>query len=83
MEDIKRMVTRPGFTAVLLERYQAAAANGKPQSKRAIFDDMEEEFENEYGRPLYWGFSGFRHYQDKLKLPQQFSFLYSQKDRRR
>ena len=65
MEDIERMVTRRGFVEVLLERDRAAAASGTRKSRRAIFDDMEEEFEAYFKQPLYWSYDAFKKYKSR------------------
>ena len=65
MDEIKEIVTRAGFVRVLTRRYEANQAAGTPQSMRAIFDDLEEEFENHYQQPLNWTYSGLKHYRQR------------------
>lgn len=67
VEEIKRILTRPGFVEVLLERYRDAAASGTPKSQSAIFYELEAEYWAEYKRPLYWNFDAYKMYKSRHK----------------
>ena len=62
MDEIKRMATREGFLEVFWEKVRGYRADGRIDSFRMVFEEMERRFEAEYGRPLWPSFDAFRQY---------------------
>ena len=62
MEDIKRMVSRVGFIETFWNRMAADFRNGGNASRQQIYENMEEEYEIEYGWYQFPSFDAFRKY---------------------
>lgn len=62
MEEIKTMATREGFLEVFWSRVQHLRGIGRMDSFHQVYDRMEEQYDKEYGRPLFPSWDAFRQY---------------------
>ena len=62
------MVSRDGFTRVLLRRFAEAAASGAPKRQVDLFYEMEDEFEARYEAPLNWSYEAYKKHRDRHHL---------------
>lgn len=68
MDDLKRMVTRRGFSEVFWERIRTDRRNGGKLTFRACYSQMELEYEAEYGEPRYPSYEAFRKARERLSI---------------
>lgn len=66
MDDLKRMVTRRGFSDVFWERIRTDRRNGGKLTFRDCYSQMELEYEAEYGEPRYPSYEAFRKARERL-----------------
>lgn len=62
MEDIKTMATREGFLEVFWRRIQGLRAIGRMDTFRQVYEKMDAQYEEEYGRALFPSYDAFRQY---------------------
>lgn len=65
MEEIVRMATRQGFVDVFWARLKAARRSGAVDSRKQIYDLMEEEYEAQYGQTCFPSYEAFKKYRNR------------------
>ncbi len=62
MDEITKMATRPGFTEVFWQRLRANRRAGGADSRKQIYDAMDVQYEEKYGRPCFPSYDAFKKY---------------------
>ena len=66
-DRIMQLVTGRGFVRVFWDELRERRAEDSTVTQRAVFDDLNDLFEETFGEPKFPSWEAFRKYRDRLQ----------------